>query len=74
MSGTAIPFDWAWPARATALTGRRRYRLGFRGVLILQVEERMERVHFLTFTPGESFTRWRDAELRDLTTEDAVND
>lgn len=46
---------------ANDLTGRWRFRTDWRGLVILQVEER-----FSTDTPRGFHRRWRDATLRDI--------
>lgn len=53
------------------LTGRRRYRRGWFGRLILQVEEKTTWHDRF----GDCFigTEWRDARVQDLTTEEVTN-
>ncbi len=53
------------------LTGNRRYRIGWRGKLILQVEQNVGFVedcggNFIGTEPGKI---WRDAEVSDVTME-----
>lgn len=50
------------------LTGKRRYRIGFGGKSILQVEFTDRMVDLIDYTPsGPEYTYWRDASLEDIT-------
>lgn len=46
------------------LTGNKRFRSGFGGTLVLQVEERVEEANEWG---TDSYVRWRDARIEDLT-------
>lgn len=50
------------------LTGKRRYRIGFGGRLILQVEFTDRIIDPIDYTrSGPAYTYWRDATLEDIT-------
>ena len=54
----------------TRLTGTTRYRTGFLGVVILQVQESVtvdEDVGYGMGTHSSQYLRWRDARVQDLT-------
>lgn len=54
------------------LTGKRRYRRGWFGRLILEVQEK----HTWVDRFGDRYgnTSWRDAKIEDLTTEEVARD
>lgn len=48
------------------LTGRTRYRIGFRKKLVMQVEEWVYPLARYAITLVEPYSRWRDATLEDM--------
>lgn len=74
----AMPYGWKWPVQKRELTGKRRHRIVRTGlfrrseILVLEVEIKATRVHFLDGEIGESFTYWRPACLADVS-EDVVS-
>lgn len=50
-------------------TGRRRYRRGFFGGLILQIEVRAYYIDYSSAYDSPKFLVWRDAKITDLTNE-----
>lgn len=64
-----MPYEWAWPIEpgSRVLTGRWRTRVqAWTGSLVLQIEERYQRCHFLTGQPGDVVLHWRDATHNDV--------